>query len=221
MLRTTLLAATLVALACSSSWAQNPRVEIGATAGWTFSDGVSGDAVVVPGVGAFSRVEPKDAFSWGVRAALVFASNIEVGALFDQQATRLQLGGAGTLDVGKLTLRDYHGYVAYDLGDSDARIRPYLLAGLGATHYGPITASLGGNHQHIAGNTRFSPTLAAGVKLFLTRRVAIRGEGRWTPTSIRQELPGWWCNSDWGCYVASSSQYANQIELAGGLVFRF
>jgi len=221
MLHRTLLAATFVALACSSSWAQNPRVEISATAGWTFSDGVSGNAVAVPDVGVFDRVDPKDAFSWGVRAGLVFASQVEVGALVDQQATQLQLGGTGTLDVGKLSLHNYHGYVAYNLGDSDAKVRPYLLAGLGVTQYGAISASLGGNQQTRRGNSRFSPTVAAGVKLYLARQVGIRVEGRWTPTYIKQELAGWWCDPYWGCYVTSGYQFANQIELAGGLVLRF
>ena len=53
------------------------------------------------------------------------------------------------------------------------------------------------------------------------QQVGIRVEGRWTPTYIKQELAGWWCDPYWGCYVTSGYQFANQIELAGGLVLRF
>ena len=64
--KTTLVAVAAAFLATSAS-AQDPRVEISGTAGWTFSDGVSGEARTVPGVGTFDRVDPKDAFSWGAR----------------------------------------------------------------------------------------------------------------------------------------------------------
>jgi len=59
MIRKTLLTAMLVALAAATAKAQDARVELSGTAGWTFSDGVN--------VGAIddspTRVDPKDAFS--------------------------------------------------------------------------------------------------------------------------------------------------------------
>ena len=55
MIRKTILMAVVVALAAATAQAQDPRVEISGTAGWTFSDGVGGEtAVNVPGVGTFS-----------------------------------------------------------------------------------------------------------------------------------------------------------------------
>jgi hypothetical protein len=62
MVRKTILTTTLVGLAAASAPAQDARVELSGTAGWTFSDGVSGDGVTVPGVGSFDRIDPKDAF---------------------------------------------------------------------------------------------------------------------------------------------------------------
>ena len=44
MIRKTILTAMVVALAAATAPAQDARVEISGTAGWTFSDGVSGDA---------------------------------------------------------------------------------------------------------------------------------------------------------------------------------
>ncbi len=58
-----------VALAAATASAQDTRFELGGTLGWTFSDGVSGDSVTVPGVGSFNAVDPKSAFSWGLRGA--------------------------------------------------------------------------------------------------------------------------------------------------------
>ena len=45
MIRKTILTATMVALGTSVAWAQDPRVEISGTAGWTFSDGVNVGAI--------------------------------------------------------------------------------------------------------------------------------------------------------------------------------
>ena len=221
MTRRTLWMASILTLATATSWAQDPRVEISGTAGWTFSDGVSGQSVTVPGIGSFNRVDPQDAFSWGLRLGFLATENVEVGFLFDQQSTRLEIGGTSTFELGDLSLRNYHGYFAYNFGDGDATTRPYVLVGLGATQYGTLNVSAGGLQRDIDGNTRFSGTGGVGVKIFPSPRFGIRLEGRWTPTYIKSDAVGWWCDPFWGCYVVGDAQYANQWELGGGITLRF
>jgi hypothetical protein len=196
-------------------------VELSGTAGWTFSDGVSGAAVNVPGVGSFDRIDPKDAFSWGLRLGFLVSENSEIGFLFDQQSTSLEIGGTPTFELGDLSLRNYHGYYAYNFGDGDAAARPYVLIGLGATQYGTINVSAAGVQRDIDGNTRFSGSGALGVKMFPSPRFGIRLEGRWTPTYIKSDAAGWWCDPYWGCYVVGDAQYSNQFELSGGVTLRF
>jgi len=210
------------ALACSAAWAQDPRVEIGGTAGWTFSDGVGGaNAVIVPGVGTFSRIDPKDAFSWGLRVGFMVNENVEVGGLFNQQSTSLEISGTTTVKLGDEKLYNYHGYFAYNFGDSDAKARPYVLGGLGATQFGSVAVNVGGQQRDIGGNTKFSTTWALGVKVYPGKSVGLRLEARWTPTYIKSDATGWWCDPYWGCYVVGNAQYANQFELSGGINFRF
>jgi len=204
-------------LAGSAAWAQNARVELSGTAGWTFSDGVSGSAVIVPGVGTFDRIDPKDAFSWGARIGFLVSDNVEVGGLFSAQSTSLELGGTNTAKLGDETIYNYHGYFAYNFGEADAQVRPYVLGGLGATQFGTVKTSVG----DIGGNTKFSTTWAAGVKLYPGKNVGLRLEGRWTPTYIKSDAGGWWCDPYWGCYVVGNAQYANQFELSGGITLRF
>jgi len=211
----------VVALASSAAWAQDPRVELSGTAGWTFSDGVTGAGVVVPGLGTFNSIEPKDAFSWGARLGFNVSPNVEVGFLFNQQSTKLAVGGTSSLDLGDMSVYNYHGYFAYNFGDSDAKVRPYVLGGLGATQYGTINANAGGVQRDISGETRFSSTWGAGVKLFPSPKFGIRLESRWTPTYIKSEATGWWCDPFWGCYVVGNAQYSNQFELSGGVILRF
>jgi len=218
--RTTWMVAVAV-LAGSSAWAQSARVEISGTAGWTFSDGVSGDSVLVPGVGTFNRIDPKDAFSWGVRLGFNVTDNVEIGALFDQQSTTLEIGGTDTLDFGDLSVRNYHGYFAYNFGEADASVRPYVLGGLGATEFGSVRVNLGGESREVDGTTKFSTTWGAGLKLFPGETFGVRLEGRWTPTYIKTDAAGWWCDPFWGCYVVGNAQYSNQFEFSGGITLRF
>jgi hypothetical protein len=221
MIRQTILTAMLVALAAASAPAQDERVEISGTAGWTFSDGVSGAGVLVPGVGTFDRIDPKDAFSWGLRAGFLVGEHSEIGFLYNQQSTQLDIGGTSTFKLGDLSIHNYHGYYAYNFGDSRAGVRPYILIGLGATQYGTITASVAGTERDIQGNSKFSGTGAVGLKMFPSPKFGIRLEGRWTPTYIKSDAAGWWCDPYWGCYVVGDSQYSNQFEVSGGVILRF
>jgi hypothetical protein len=100
-------------------------------------------------------------------------------------------------------------------------MRPYVLGGAGATQFGSVAASAGGQQRNIRSQTRFSTTWALGVKVFPNERAGLRVEGRWTPTYIKSDAAGWWCDPFWGCYVVGSAQYANQFELSGGITLRF
>jgi outer membrane protein W len=222
MIRKTVLTAMAVAVAAATASAQDPRVEISGTAGWTFSDGVGGEtAVSVPGVGTFDSIGPKDAFSWGARLGFNVTPNVEVGFLFNQQKTKYEVGGTSTVDLGDVSVYNYHGYLAYNFGEADAAVRPYVLGGLGATQYGKLSLTAGDTTRDLGGETQFSTTWGAGVKLFPGRTFGIRLEGRWTPTYIKSDSEGWWCDPYWGCYVVADAQYANQFELSGGITLRF
>jgi hypothetical protein len=209
-------------LAGPAAWAQDPRVEISGTAGWTFSDGVSGGAEGT--LGDFTRVDPKDAFSWGARLGFMVNENVEVGGLFNMQSTKMELAGAtgSPFEVADWTIYNYHGYFAYNFGTSDAAVRPYVLGGLGVTQFGSLSLDVAGASREVGGDTKFSSTWAAGVKVFPGgNSFGIRLEGRWTPTYIKSDEAGWWCDPYWGCYVVGDAQYANQWELSGGIVLRF
>jgi opacity protein-like surface antigen len=202
----------LCLIAGSAAWAQDPRVEISGTAGWTFSDGVN----VGGSDNAAIRVDPKDAFSWGARLGFNLTPNVEIGFLFASQATDLQASGVFNRSVPQ-TIYNYHGYFSYNFGDTDAAARPYILGGLGATQYGSLQTAAG----DIGGETQFSSTWAAGLKLFPGKNFGIRLEGRWTPTYIKTDPEGYWCDPYWGCYTVGDAEFSNQFELSGGIILRF
>ncbi len=212
MIRRLTFMVAVTALVGSAAWAQEPKVEISGTAGWTFSDGVSGSAADTSAV----RVDPKDSFSWGARLGFNVNPNVEIGFLFGSQATDLEASGIINRSVPQ-TIYNYHGYFAYNFGDSDAKVRPYFLGGVGATQFGALKTNAG----DIGGQTKFSTTWALGLKMFPNPKFGLRLETRWTPTYIKSDAAGYWCDPYWGCYTIADAQYANQFELSGGLILRF
>ena len=220
-----LTAVAFVALAYAvPAMAQDPRVEVSGTVGWTFSDGVSTDTPILSLNGnVYDRVDPKDSFSWGLGLGVLASPNVEVGFLFGQQMSKLVAGGpAIDTDVGDMTINSYHGYFGYNFFDIDATARPYLFFGLGASSYGAVsfTDSFGASRE-IGGLTKFSTTWGAGVKVHQTRGVGFRGGIQWTPAYIKTDSEGWWCDPWWGCYVVGNAQYSNQWQFNGGVLFRF
>ena len=222
MWRKSMCLIAMIVLTAAKAAAQDPRVEVSATAGWTYGNGLNADgSLTVPGVGTFNAIDPKDAFSWGLRLGFFAGENSEIGFLFNQQATELELGGTTTIKLGDMNINNYHGYYAYNFGDAGAAVRPYLLIGLGATQYAEVTATVAGTSRDIPSDTRFSGTGAFGVKVYPGENVGFRFEGRWTPTYLTTTNAGWWCDPYWGCYVVNDYKYANQFELAAGISIRF
>ena len=219
--RVVLTVVTTLSLALPA-FAQSKRVELSVLGGWTLADGVSGDTVLGGDGNLYDRVDPQDSFNWGLQAGVLANENVEVGFLFNQQMTNLEVGGTATRELGDFTINSYHGYFGYNMGEEDATVRPYLLVGFGATNYGGLEFTrANGQVQEIGGETQFSGTFGAGVKLYPSPGVGARFGIRWTPTYIKSDEAGWWCDPYWGCYVVGSAQYSNQWEFSGGLIFRF
>ena len=213
---------SLVALAAAGSWAQDTRAEIGVNAGWTFSDGVTGGPLLAGNGQLYDSIEPKDSFSWGLDLGFFVNENVQVGALFSRQSSKMVIGGTNDLEVGDWSVDNYHGVVTFNAGDSDAQVRPYVFGGAGVTRYGSIGfTGFNGQAREIGGETQFSTTWGAGVKIYPGKSVGLKLGGRWTPTYIKSDADGWWCDPYWGCYVTGDAQYSNQWEFSGGLSFRF
>jgi outer membrane protein W len=219
MLKRIAVIAFMVTLAAVPAFAQ--KAEVGVTFGWVYSDGVSGNTYIVPGVGSFSRIDPKDSFGWGIDVGFFIGPNAEVGFLYGNQPTTLEVSGTATRDVGDMSISTYHGTYTYNFGESDAAVRPYLTVGLGATSFGDVSFSNAVRSGTTQGATRFSSTWGAGAKFYGASKVGGRVGVRWTPAYIKSDAAGYWCDPYWGCYLVGDAQYANQLELQGGITFRF
>jgi len=199
---------------------QEKKVEITPFFGYAFSEGINiqpvdpGDGTIINGI------DSKSGISYGFQADFLLSENVSAGFLFSEQDSAL-LGKSGGADreYTDLKLRNYHGVLTYNMGAEDDSVRPYFFGGLGGTQFSfdQIEGS------DVSGETRFSTTWGAGVKVYPRENVGLRLGGRWTPTYIKSDPAGVWCSPywPWGCWVVSEADYANQFELSAGLSFRF
>jgi opacity protein-like surface antigen len=205
--------------------AQDKRVEVSFLAGWTFSDGIdSGGEVFITPFGSFDRIDPKDSFKWGITGGFLVTENAEIGFQYGNQPTQFEISGPLTeaVEIGDISISTYHGYFAYNFFPEDAPIRPYALFGLGATNFGSLDITRpDGSTASIGGSTYFSTTWAAGVKFYFHPNVAARAGVQWTPTYIKSDATGYWCDPWWGCYLVGDAQYSSQWDINGGVTFRF
>jgi opacity protein-like surface antigen len=222
MFRKVLVVTFIILAAASAAWAQTPKVEITGLVGWTLADGVTGDPVRASNGQTYDKVEPQDSVNFGFSLGFFATPSAEIGFLWRRQATKMDVSGTTTTTVGDLNIDGYHGYGAYYFGDAEAKARPYLMLGLGATHYGGVSyRQADGSTADTDGGTQFSTTWGAGVKVNASPNVGVKLGIQWTPTYIKSDAAGWWCDPWWGCYVVGDAQYSNQLEFVGGVAVRF
>jgi hypothetical protein len=212
--------ALIVAVSLAPARAQTtaPRTQTSVWGGWVFSDGVeTTNAILAPDGNVYNRVDPKDSAIFGVNFGVLVTPNSEFGFMFSRQFSSLVLGGTTDRNIGDMNIDNYHGYFQYNFFDEDAKVRPFALIGFGATSSGEVNTP----NRLIPGQTRFSTTWGAGVNVFPAPHIGFRAAAQWTPTYIKSDSAGWWCDPFWGCYVVGDPQYANQFHFNGGVTFRF
>ena len=218
--RSLAMAAVAVLVAVGPAAAQ--KVEVSGLIGWTLSDGVEGEAVLAGDGNLYDTVDLKDSVSWGFGVGFNASDNFEVGFLYGQQLSTLEISGTATREIGDVKINTYHPYVAYNAGAPDAPVRPYFLVGFGATNYSNVEFTrANGQAAETGSETQFSTTWGLGVKVFGGSNVGFRAGLQWTPTYIKSDSEGWWCDPYWGCYTVADAKYANQFQFNGGVTIRF
>jgi OprF membrane domain len=211
-----LIASTLAVAA--PSFAQKKRIEVNPFFGYTLSDGVTVDPVTLGGQ-VYDTVNAASGAAFGINFGVFVTEQVEVGFLWARESSTLQGKGTTTTDFTDMSVNNYMAVFTYNFGDEDAKARPFVLGGLGATTFAP--SDISGNS--VDSVSKFSGTFGGGVKAYVTPQVGFTAMARWTPNYIKSDPAGVWCSPYWyyGCYVVGDPQYANQFELSGGVSFRF
>jgi opacity protein-like surface antigen len=201
--------------------AQDYRLELSANVGYTTSEGFGvQEGTVLQGI--LDAFNPKSGFTWGAQLDVLPTPNFALGFLWSQQYSKLNgdiQNSDEDADFTDMLVHNYMGVFTYNFGDAESPFRPFIFGGLGATYYDPDAI----NGLHIDSATKFASTWGGGVKFFATPRLGLKTGIRWTPTYIKSDPEGIWCSPFWvgACWVVGDSDYSNQLEFNGGVVFRF
>ena len=161
-----------------------------------------------------NKIKFDPSMSAGVNVGYNFTENFGVEFLWNRQfskATGLLSEGGEFQSKISVNLDEYFGNLVYNFRDEDAKLRPFLLGGMGATR-----ASGGGSAE-----SRVSFNVGGGVKYFFHNNMGLRMQIRWNPTYLYSTSGGVWCNWWGGCYVIPNDHYMNQGEATIGWIFRF
>jgi opacity protein-like surface antigen len=219
--------AALVAVGVVRAQAQAPpRVEIAFETGYTASEGIQTSSARIIGGQVYNDLDIKSGANFGFLAGVYVTPNAEVEFLWNRQLSQFDASNpAPSQLLADVSVDNYHGNFVYNWFESDAKVRPFLFGGIGATHYSPgdpvslpkVTSATG-----IDSATKFSFTWGGGVKLYPTPHFGVRLSARWTPTYIKSDAGGIWCDPYYGpCWVLADPDYSNQFAINGGVTFKF
>ena len=122
----------------------------------------------------------KSSWNYGIMADYSLSQssqNFQAEFMYNHQPTELGQHNSMTNTRSDLTSADVDMYqwgFIYSFRNPETKIRPYLVGGLGFTHF-----NSGGNLPFA---NRLSYNLGLGAKYFFSRHVGLRLEARWSPT---------------------------------------
>ena len=217
------IAVVIAAILLLSAPAYAQRFDASFSGGYTTSEGVNVNESTLSGL-VFESVEVNSGGSFNFTFGVYATPNVLIEFLYGRQMSKLEVKGVGFSEVlSDLSVDNYHVNFVYHWGAGDARVRPFALGGLGATHYAinNVRPPFEDSPAEERGNTQFSWTFGAGVKAYATPNLGFKGMVRWTPTYIKSDPAGYWCDPFYGCWVLGDSDYSQQFEMSGGVTFRF
>ena len=201
MSRATLATAVVAILAsCPPAWAQS--WEASGLVGYTPSTSLENRARELTGL------DVGGGFTWGLQAGRLFTPRWGAEVLWTRQSSALKLAtDAGSAELFTMAVRQLHGDIVYHLGSPEARLRPFVFGGLGATFF---------SADHLESETKFSFGLGAGIKYFRWNAVGLRAHFRYKPTMMNDKDAADFCDPFGFCQGT-----LQQVEFMGGAVVRF
>ena len=193
--------ATAVTLLATSTPARGQSMEVSGLGAYTPSAGLESQAPEL------SAQKIAGGLTWGLQVGRLFTPRWGVELLWTQQRPALTIEtSSGSGDLFSMTIDQLHGNVVYHLGAADARLRPFVFGGLGATFF---------RAHDLESETKFSFGLGAGVKYFRWNAIGIRAHVRYKPTMLNDEDSSF-CDPFGFCQGT-----LQQVEFAAGGVIRF
>jgi hypothetical protein len=198
------------------------RFEFNASGGLTASGGIPLD--VDGDVGHYS-IHVNNSYNVGAAFAVNLDELDTIELYWQRQFTEGRLPAelaallsSESLSVFNLNIDQSHMNFIHHYEISVPKVRPYVMAGLGATTY---RANWNGQSNSMS---YFSFSIGSGVKYYLSNHFGLRGEVRWSPTVVSASDGSFWCysgGSGGACLIRLTTALQHQMDLTGGLFFRF
>ena len=170
-------------------------------------------------------IHVNSSFNVGATVAVNLNALDAVEALWQRQFTEGRLPAeisvpisSGNSPAFDLRIDQFHCNFLHHYEIADPKAMPYVMAGLGVTTY---YANRNGQSDS---RSYFSFALGGGIKYFFTSHFGLRGEARWSPTLLSASDSSFWCNiggSGATCVIHLKTSLQHQLDLTGGIVFRF
>ena len=195
-----LLALLLVSMVSGSASAQS--WEMSGFAGFTPSVGLERRAPDL------TDLNLRGGFTFGVQAARFVKTGWSVEAVFSQQASALEAGTRdGAAELYGITLMRLQANVVYHFGADDARLRPFVLGGGGATFF---------SARDLETEAKASFGFGGGVKYFPWAAIGLRGQIQYKPAWLNDDP-----DSDFCAPFGFCQQWLQPIEVTAGVIIRF
>jgi len=217
MSRWRFLCAGLV-LACTAFAAQAQReFEITPFAGTRFGGNIDLTQQGNPNV---DYLNIKSSVNYGIMGDVTFWQNFQGEFMWNRQPTSLSAHNPNDNTysfVSNMNLDMYQFDVLYQFLPAESKLRPFVVAGLGFSHFG--VPSLNG--ESVLGfSNRFAYNIGGGVKYFFNRHWGLRAELRWSPSLTTQGMATY-CDPYFGCAPTTVSNRAEQGQANIGVIYRF
>ena len=191
--------AILLALLAAPAFAQ--RTELSLLGGHTTAGDIDQKALGI------QKLQVAGGFSWAVTAGHFFSEHVGAEASWTQQGSDLAIGTAdGDAELFDMKIGALQGSFVYQFGAGEARLRPFLAAGIGATFL---------SAEDLDSETKLGWSVGGGLKWFPSRRIGVRAQARYVPTQL----------SDSGAEVCDPFGFCqgslHQFDFLGGVVVRF
>lgn len=189
----------LLALACAPAWGQG--FEAALLGGYTTRGGLE------PVAAGVTDLELEGSLTWGASLGWSLSPKLGVEASWTRQDSALVIGtDRGQAELFDVSVDRLQASLVWQLGGEQARLRPFVSAGLGAAFLGA---------PDLDGETKLAFNLGAGLKWLPTRRFGARLQARYVPAYLND------AGSDYCDPFGFCQSWLHQFELTGGVLVRF
>jgi len=146
--------------------------------------------------------------SWQFAVGRNFGARWGAEVFWTEQFTSYRVESGGTTgELFDMSLLQLHGDLLYRFGRSGSRLEPFALVGLGSTFF---------RATDLQNETKFSMGFGAGIKYFVRKDIAVRGQFRYKSTFVNDANSTEFCDPFGFCQST-----LGQFRFAGGVTFRF